>query len=273
MDMLEQLCQNQPLNRIKSGGIIDDKEEDRIRGTTLMYEDVYLLDLNAPNILSLTIKGESRDVIPSYPLLFLLGRFSTIWKPEVSSFRRTLNTLWMMVLKVTSWKNLRSLSLSNVNLNEGMIQNIFSGSPVLETLEFEECGGFKQLDITSKSVKNFVFSGGSTLMYEDVYPLDLNAPNILSLTIKGGSLLQMIWLIDVSSLVEANLDNDDDVWITEYAEEDMLQLLVQRLSHVKHLKLGIMLLEVLYRLEAEGFIVPSNIEQAVDDGPKGDEVN
>nr|GEZ34823.1 hypothetical protein [Tanacetum cinerariifolium] len=56
--------------------------------------------------------------------------------------------------------------------------------------------------------------------------------------------LQMIWLIDVSSLVEASLDYTDyDNWILGDVKEEMRQLLVLRLRHVKHLKLGMMLLE------------------------------
>nr|GEY92111.1 65-kDa microtubule-associated protein 3-like [Tanacetum cinerariifolium] len=51
-------------------------------------------------------------------------------------------------------------------------------------------------------------------------------------------------------------------------EEEMRQLLVPRLRHVKHPKLWMMLLEVLYRSEDEGFIIPSNIEHTMDDGPK-----
>nr|GFA01344.1 F-box/LRR-repeat protein 25-like [Tanacetum cinerariifolium] len=75
----------------------------------------------------------------------------------------------------------------------------------------------------------------------------------------------------VSSLVEASLDHTDyDNWILGDVKEEMRQLLVLRLRHVKHLKLGMMLLEVLYRLEAEGFIIPSNIQHAMDDGPKDD---
>nr|GEW21905.1 putative ribonuclease H-like domain-containing protein [Tanacetum cinerariifolium] len=49
-------------------------------------------------------------------------------------------------------------AVSSRNLNEDLIQNILSGSPLLEKLVLHGCYGFRQIDITSKSVKKFVFS-------------------------------------------------------------------------------------------------------------------
>lgn len=74
-------------------------------------------------------------------------------------------------------------------LDEIMIGNILSGCPLLETLVFNKCYGYRRVDITSKSVKKFVLSG--YFVHEDDVLDDLadvigiNAPNILSLTIEG----------------------------------------------------------------------------------------
>nr|GEW96478.1 F-box protein At5g03100-like [Tanacetum cinerariifolium] len=54
--------------------------------------------------------------------------------------------------------------LRDVELDEESIQNILSGSPLLETLEFNECFGFRRIYITSKSVKNLVFYGYHALV-------------------------------------------------------------------------------------------------------------
>ncbi|KAL7592118.1 hypothetical protein Lser_V15G32389 [Lactuca serriola] len=58
-----------------------------------------------------------------------------------------------------SWKILKSLCISNEKLDEDLIENILSGSPVLETLQLCHCYGYRRLDITSKSIKDLVFSG------------------------------------------------------------------------------------------------------------------
>ena len=62
-----------------------------------------------------------------------------------------------------SWKNLNSLSLSTMDLNNHMVQNILSGSPLLETFKLNEYYGFSEFNFTSKSVKKFVISGEWTL--------------------------------------------------------------------------------------------------------------
>lgn len=163
-----------------------------------------------------------------------------------------------------SWKNLRSLCISYGKLDEDLIQNIFSGSPVLETLELNYCYGFRRLEISSHSVKNLVFSGYRPPYYTGIRngkkSIEINAPNVLSLTIRNNLTLLKLSLLSVSSLVKAHLDYisvyknehyvyacglDEEDYISELTEEeDMLKGFVLNLRHVKELKLGFACLEV-----------------------------
>ncbi|GJV61906.1 F-box protein-like protein [Tanacetum coccineum] len=160
-----------------------------------------------------------------------------------------------------------ALYISLTDLNEDLIQNILSGSPRLETFTLDNCYSFKHLDITSKSVKKLVISGNTHFGYGLAI---LKAPNILTLNIQGSLMLREIVLLDLSSLVEAHLDYTDDDYGFENKEyeEDRLNACIYRRRHVKELTLGVMCSEVLSRLEAEGFIAPSNIKRVVDDGPE-----
>ncbi|GJZ07715.1 F-box protein-like protein [Tanacetum coccineum] len=162
-----------------------------------------------------------------------------------------------------SWRNLKSLCITRGKLNEGLVQNILSGSPVLETLELRDCYGFRRMDITSKSVKNLVLCGFSNLGDEIVDVIEINAPSILALTIQRSLLLWKVVLLNVSSLVEANLDyTKDGIFVTspKDEEEELLKGLILSLCHVKEIKLGIFCSKVLSRLEAKGFTVPSNMK-------------
>ncbi|CAI9292834.1 unnamed protein product [Lactuca saligna] len=165
-----------------------------------------------------------------------------------------------------SWKNLRSLRISNEKLDEDLIENMLSGSPELETLVLKGCYGYNRVDVTSKSVKKLVFSGYFDPEDGSDYALDIieiNAPDIQSLTIQGNLWLLKVLLGNVSSLVEANLDYNYKKlghWETtpEVAEEEMLKGLILKLGHVKELKIGVLCCEALSRLKAKGFIIPSN---------------
>ncbi|GJR51730.1 F-box protein-like protein [Tanacetum coccineum] len=125
-----------------------------------------------------------------------------------------------------SWSKLKNLSISDVELDEESIQNILSGSPLLETLEFNECFGFRWIDITLKSVKNLVFCGYVHNYGRDI--IEINVPYIQSLAIQYVLSLWKFSLHDVSSLVK-----------------DELVLYV---------------LEVLSRLEAKGLVYPSGMK-------------
>nr|GEV37020.1 hypothetical protein [Tanacetum cinerariifolium] len=137
------------------------------------------------------------------------------------------------------WNKLKSLSISRAKFDEDVIQNILSGSPVLETLKFERCYGYNRIAITSKSVKNFVIAGCSTDLREK--NLEINAPYIVSLTITDLCLWKLL-LVDVSCLVKAHFDyrkvgyNDKT---NRQEEENMLKGFMLKLGNVKEFAIGI----------------------------------
>ncbi|KAL4563324.1 hypothetical protein LXL04_027365 [Taraxacum kok-saghyz] len=162
------------------------------------------------------------------------------------------------------WKNLKKLWICSLKVNEDLIENILSGSPLLETLMIDRCYGYRLLDITSKSVKNLVFIGYNDPEDKDDDLADtifISAPNISSLTICGQLLLLKIVLLNVSSVVEANLDYKKmGHWEIDRREEEdeMLKGFILHLSHIKELKFGHYCSKVLFRLDAKGFVFPSN---------------
>ncbi|CAI9292389.1 unnamed protein product [Lactuca saligna] len=145
-----------------------------------------------------------------------------------------------------SWKSLQSLCISeHISLDEDLIENILCGSPVLETLELDDCYGFRRLNITSKSVKNLVLCG-----YEVPYGgfeadmIEINAPNISSLTMEGWNFLCKPLLLNVSSFVKAHLDFsftklEHRQKKPNEVEEELLKGCIMNLRHVKELQLGV----------------------------------
>ncbi|KAL7591881.1 hypothetical protein Lser_V15G31890 [Lactuca serriola] len=166
-----------------------------------------------------------------------------------------------------SWKSLRSLCISEYqSLDEDLIENILSGTPVLETLELNRCYGYRLLSITSKSVKNLVIFGYEVPYGEsEANIIEINAPNILSLTMGGLNFLCKPLLLNVSSLVKAHLDYsctkpEHLQTPPNEVEEEVLKRCIMNLRHVKELQLGLLCSKVLFCLEAKGFVSPSNVK-------------
>ncbi|KAL4563322.1 hypothetical protein LXL04_027362 [Taraxacum kok-saghyz] len=164
-----------------------------------------------------------------------------------------------------SWKSLHKLCIFDSKLDEDLIGNILSGSPLLETLELDSCYGFRLLDITSKSVKKLVLNGYNDpedeidLLADVIF---INAPNVLSLSIQGNLLLWNVLLLDVSSVVEAYLDYKKmGYWEINRKEEkeEMLKRFILKLCNVKVLRIGCFCDKVLSRLEAKGFEFPYEV--------------
>ncbi|XP_071721064.1 F-box protein At5g03100-like isoform X2 [Rutidosis leptorrhynchoides] len=173
----------------------------------------------------------------------------------------TLGGCVFISTRAICWKKLKNLRIHRAIINEDLIENIQRGSPLLETLELEDCSGYKRLDITSKSVKNLIFNGYLDVEDEDNYTnvIEVNAPNILSLTICGELLLGKLVLLNVASLVNAHLDYSKDM-VYNIENEHMLQELILSLQHIKELKIGMTCFKSFFRLEAAGFTFPSNLK-------------
>ncbi|GKA47608.1 thiamine thiazole synthase, chloroplastic-like protein [Tanacetum coccineum] len=155
-------------------------------------------------------------------------------------------------VKVCSWQRFESLCLWHVTLDEDMVENILSGSPCLESLELNDCYGYRHIDVSSKSVKKLVFSGYfSRVTYEAVYTdcIKINAPYIYSLTIKDVLVLGELVLLDVFSLVKADLDYS--IKLREYVifEKEVFGGLLKSLHHVEDITLGDHFSELLSRLK------------------------
>ncbi|GJX28174.1 retrotransposon protein, putative, ty1-copia subclass [Tanacetum coccineum] len=142
------------------------------------------------------------------------------------------------------WDKLKFLCIDKAEYDGYLIANLLSTSPCLETLQLNDCCGLRQIDVTSKSVKNLVLSYSGDSLSAD-YHIEINAPYILSLTIKGNVYLEELLLENVASLVKADLNywvshdfaeelgrDQDDV------EEELLRGLLSSLCHVNEIALG-----------------------------------
>ena len=147
------------------------------------------------------------------------------------------------------WDKLKCLCLDNGKLDDDSIEKILSGSPCLETLELDCCYGVSWIDITSKRFKNLVLNGyGIRSPSEEDYidTIKINAPYMLSLTIKGKMYLEEILLLNVSSLVKADLNFLGSNYFAEevlerdryHIEVELLRGLLLSLGHVNKIILG-----------------------------------
>ncbi|KAF8365068.1 hypothetical protein HHK36_032929 [Tetracentron sinense] len=158
-----------------------------------------------------------------------------------------------------SWRLLRSLSLSCIQLSDNLIQDILSGSPSLEVLDLELIGGLQHLNITSPSLKKLIIHDGDVDDQYDFMNLDsvvkISAPYLQSLAMLGGW-YRRIRLTNLPCLVHATLifhivydPSDEDRYY------DFLRELLEKLHHVKDLTIGSWCMQVLSTSELK--ILPS----------------
>ncbi|GJY24679.1 thiamine thiazole synthase, chloroplastic-like protein [Tanacetum coccineum] len=162
--------------------------------------------------------------------------------------------LWLRDAGVgEDWERLEWLCLSRVTLDEDMIEKILSGSPCLESLEMKDCHGYRRIDVTSRSVKKLVFSDYYYWNEKDYIDcIKINAPYISSLTINGYFELELV-LLDVSSLIKAELDYSIVARMSDdTTHEEMLRGLLESLDHVKDVIINDFWWEFYSNLKARG---------------------
>ncbi|KAL2480586.1 F-box/LRR-repeat protein [Abeliophyllum distichum] len=148
-----------------------------------------------------------------------------------------------------AWRSLKSLSITQVDLTEDAFEVILSGSPVLEYLKINACRGMNHIDINSASVKTLVIQNCEA-EWLDTLLLEISAPYIQSLHILGTTYGRVFRLINVSSLVTANLNYYSDA-LCHYTK-----LLLESLHHVKEINLGPYCIQILSMLEMLGWPSP-----------------
>nr|XP_016465133.1 PREDICTED: F-box protein At5g03100-like [Nicotiana tabacum] len=176
---------------------------------------------------------------------------------------------------IIAWKSLKSLVLIDMVLDGDDIVNLLSGSPALETLEFNLCMGFRRLEISSSNLKRLNIKSWRLLDVEDDHSLEIFAPYLQHLEISGSISDLKCRLLNVSSLVNAKLtfkiDCEKDIqdWNGYYVDdaEDscrdyhqsfiiVVQDYLQKLSNVTNLTIGTWLTEVLCMLQLEEVPIP-----------------
>lgn len=154
-----------------------------------------------------------------------------------------------------SWNKLKSLSITKGKLDEDLIKNILLGSPLLETWQLVCCYGFRQLDITSKSLRNFLFDGYNNRRGY----IEINAPNLLSLTIEGHFSTHNLLLQDVSSLAKAKLNFTFAGYFYHSYIGEILEGVILSLRHVKEVEIGAFLFKVTFSFFYYSFSLYNNL--------------
>ncbi|XP_065871902.1 putative F-box/LRR-repeat protein At3g18150 [Euphorbia lathyris] len=132
-------------------------------------------------------------------------------------------------------------------LSDGAIENVLSGSPLLELLELIDCEGFKLLVINSNSLKRLVLVGIPT------DAIIISCPNLEELNLHS-LYIKTIELINLPSSICATLDFDfSEAWYGE----NLGRMILEQFHNVKELKIGPCFIKRLSTMEMRGLSCPS----------------
>ncbi|KAF8409352.1 hypothetical protein HHK36_005427 [Tetracentron sinense] len=162
------------------------------------------------------------------------------------------------------WRSLKNLSLACLQLSENLIQDILSGSPLLEILDLNECSGLNNLHITSPSLKILIVRDTCDIPNSDLV-LEISAPNLKSLRIVG-FMYRLCRVMNLPSLIEASLNfkvmsDHEDRYDEGYCK--MLKVILENLCHVKDLTIGAWCIQILSIWEVKILPSPSSKRQSL----------
>ncbi|XP_019231961.1 PREDICTED: putative F-box/LRR-repeat protein At5g02700 [Nicotiana attenuata] len=162
------------------------------------------------------------------------------------------------------WKSLKSLKLKYTVLDDdAIVNNILSGSPALETLEFFNFEGFRRLEINSLNLQRLKFKEYWLPNDSDDHSLEIVAPYIQHLEISKNLYDLKCRLINAASVVSARLTFR--ITCSEYSSDScpddhqviktLVQEYFQKLSCATELTIGTWFTEVMLPFEG-GLLLP-----------------
>ncbi|CAL9228940.1 unnamed protein product, partial [Arabidopsis halleri] len=155
-----------------------------------------------------------------------------------------------------TWTSLKYLSLSCCELSDESFPKILSGCPILETLRLHNYNSVKCLDLSQLlHLRRLDIDCCNTIRE----PMKIMAPHIQYLRLRG-----QCTLLDVSSLIEANVDSSSVNYFfhsISYHEAEplklvMVQAMLEKLQNVDKLTLGVEFLRILSKSELHGVPLP-----------------
>ncbi|CAH8379710.1 unnamed protein product [Eruca vesicaria subsp. sativa] len=163
-----------------------------------------------------------------------------------------------------SWKSLRNLSLIHCKLGQESIDNILSGSPILESLTLYECRVLKRLDLRkSLSLRRLeIYHWHPPRAHQELLgpsgPVEIVAPHINYLRLRIFT-DKDFKLVDVSSLTEAHFYIRTSILLrsTDHCFQTLALELLAKLHNVERLTLGATLLQILTLAELRGVPFPT----------------
>ncbi|KAL0736717.1 hypothetical protein Bca4012_012927 [Brassica carinata] len=153
---------------------------------------------------------------------------------------------------VVSWKSLRNLTLGECYLYDESVDNILSGSPILEALELRYCRLPRRLDLSkSHSLRRLEIG----LRKE---PTEIVAPHLHHLSLESFN-DRPCTLVDVSSLAEARIHIVVDNYRTLNVDflQTMVLKMLAKLQNVKRLTFTGTVLQILSLVELRGVPFPT----------------
>ncbi|XP_077243301.1 F-box/LRR-repeat protein At3g26922-like [Tasmannia lanceolata] len=163
-----------------------------------------------------------------------------------------------------SFSSLKTLNLAQLELTGTMVKDLTFNCPLLENLTIVDCNRKSSLNIFASNQKlrnlkiiDYYYKGRAGTQIE------IYAPNLLSLELRGATLRINYLVQNLSSLVEATihleemLTNKDKIQFLGDYYDNILKMLLESLRHVKHLKLCSWCIQVLFVREIQRLESPS----------------
>ncbi|XP_065858730.1 F-box/LRR-repeat protein 25-like [Euphorbia lathyris] len=130
-----------------------------------------------------------------------------------------------------NWESLKSLRLDHSEFGDQAVENVLSGSPLLEYLELRRCGFQGALVVASEHLKTFILEEFG----KNCHVLEISCPNLESLKMSGNVSSTCLKLTNLLSSLHATLDlyvlESDDI-----SPDDCMNLVEETMKQILHVK-------------------------------------